>query len=96
MRRGQQTIVDGHVDHDWSERGQAPGDWRPDEIPHGVKARQRPLVQQQAEGELDFDLGAAGRQVQDPHIVAIGPLGLADAQRVIGTAEGQARNRSSW
>src|SRR3981189_3142028 len=74
MSWGQQTIVDGHVDHDGSEHWQALRYWRADEIPHGGKARRPSLVQQEPERELHFGLGGAGRQVQDPHVVAIGPL----------------------
>src|SRR5436309_4507844 len=93
MSRRQQTIVDTHVDDDRSEYWQARRYWHPDEIPYGVKARQRCLIQQQPEGEFHFGLGGAGGQVQDPHVVAIGPLWLADAQRVIGATERKAREQ---
>src|SRR5712691_4712501 len=93
MRRGQQTVVDAHIDDDRSEYRQARRHWHANEIPHGVKARQRCLVQQQPEGEFHFGLGSAGCQVQDPHVVAIGPLWLADAQRIVDATERKAREQ---
>src|SRR5712692_10562333 len=93
MSRGQQTVVDGHVNHDRSEHRQTRRNWRADEIPHGVEARRRSLVQQEPESELHFGLGGAGCQVQDPHVITIGPLWLAGAQRIVDAPERKAREQ---
>src|SRR6266568_3308881 len=93
MSCGQQTVVDGHVDLDRSEHWQTRRHWRADEIPHGVKARWRSLVQQESESELYFRLGGARCQVQDPHVVAIGALWLADAQCIVDASERKTREQ---
>ena len=79
MSGRQQTVIHGHIHNDGSELWQARRYRHAYQVPHRVKAGQRCLIQQQPEGDLHLALGSAGRQVQNPYVIAIGPLRLAVA-----------------
>src|SRR5258707_15777861 len=54
---GQQTIVNGHVDHDRSEHWQTRRHRRAAETPHGGEARRHALVAQKSESQFHFGSG---------------------------------------
>ncbi len=91
--RTEKTIVRIKIEYGRAELGHRLHSWGADQVVHGIEGRHDALVEEQNEAYLDLGLGGAGGHMQKAHVVAIGAFCGARVQRVVGTAECQAREQ---
>src|SRR5713101_5871180 len=83
----EQTVVRVKIEHRCAELGYVLLAGRADQVAYGIERRHHALVKQKRNARLDFTLGRAGRQMQQPHVVPIGALGGLRVQRIVRAAE---------